>query len=100
MGVITRFWTNANAEAETSEMVMLSLRTASLKVRDAVAGVPEASAVTVTVVSGVIVSGIPESWTTFAETLDNVSPVPASAGALKLTGLPEAATAANRMVDG
>jgi hypothetical protein len=59
MGVMARFWTKARDDADTSEIVMTSFNTASLKVREAVAGVPTAEAVTVTVVKGVTESAVP-----------------------------------------
>jgi hypothetical protein len=61
IGVIVRFWTKLSRDDETSEMVMTSFTTERLISRVAVAGVPVALAVTVTVVRGVIVSGIPTS---------------------------------------
>jgi flagellar biosynthesis protein FlhB len=100
MGVIVRFCTKLKRDDETSAIVITSFRTANLKSLVAVAGVPVALAVIVTVVRGVIVVGVPTSWIVLEPTLEKLSPVPARAGALKVTGFPDAALAVNWMFEG
>jgi hypothetical protein len=56
---MARFWIKDNWRAVGSLNVRTSFSTSRRKVREAVAGVPEASAVTVTVDRGVMVSGVP-----------------------------------------
>jgi hypothetical protein len=75
--------------------VISSSRISSLNVREAVAGVPETSAVIVTVVKGVTVSGVPTISTVFADTLERLRPVAERPEALKLIGFPDAANAWN-----
>jgi hypothetical protein len=90
-GVISRFCTKN--WADRSEMAMLSDITDRRNVWDAVAGVPTALAVIVTVDRGVTVSGIPPSCTVEGDTAESVRPVPSNPLLVKPTAFPDALVA-------